>query len=125
MPKEKNLEFCFATFFWSFFSLVFFLFFSIFFPLPSFSLLLPPLFLFFSFGTSSLNNSLLFFYCFAVDLIGVFLVFEGCQGTIVALLLPLPLFLQVSIIFHVSLILGHLKKKCSCSLQLQTATTSL
>jgi hypothetical protein len=32
-------------------------------------------------------------------------------GTIVAFLLPLPLFLQVSIIFHVSLILGHFLKK--------------
>jgi hypothetical protein len=43
-----------------------------------------------------------------MDLIGVVLVFAGCQGTILALLLPLPL-LQVSIIFRVSFILGHLK----------------
>lgn len=35
----------------------------------------------------------------------------GVPGNLVALLLPLPLFLQVSINFHVSLILGIYKKK--------------
>ncbi len=109
--QKKKLRILFSHFFWSFFfSPIFFLFFSIFFSRPSFFLSSSSFFFSPSFGTSSLNNPLLFFYYFAMDLIGVFLVFGGCRGTIVALLLPLPLFLRVSIIFHVSLILGHLKK---------------
>jgi hypothetical protein len=108
--QKKKLRILFSHFFWSFFfSPSFFLFFSIFFTLLSFFLLLP--FFFFLFWNKFFEQLTALFSLFCHGSHWCVFGVCGVLGTIVAFLLPLPLFLQVSIIFHVSLILGHFLKK--------------
>ncbi len=53
----------------------------------------------------------IFLVCFAMEFVGVFFgVWGWCQGAIITLFLPLPTF-RASMIFDVTFILGHLKKK--------------
>jgi len=110
--QKKKLRILFSHFFWSFFfSPIFFLFFSIFFTLPSFFLSSSSFFFFPLFWNKFFEQPTALFLLFCHG--SHWCVFGICRvlGTIVAFLLPLPLFLQVSIIFHVSLILGHFLKK--------------